>query len=254
MAAIDTNGTLARMDNDVPRLAMAVTRDPALADPLRQELLGPKRNQILTWEEVQAAGQILFGRGLSYYGLPPEQWYAKGMRILGRTCAEATPDVTASVMGASVRKIVGTADAVVDLFAGSGNLLLHVARAVEAESVVGIEADPAVYERTVANLAVVGAEAEMRQGDWTSYFASPVAAATVVYVLSPPWGEAFSFAKGLDLARTGPPIQLLLDTIAERDRCGAVYAMVQHTPVEPVYNVPEGVVGAGPGCLVIRIR
>lgn len=46
--------------------------------------------------------------------------------------------------------------------------------------------------------------------------------------------------RAVDLARTSPPIQLLLDTIAERDRCATCYAMVQHTPVEPVHNVPQG--------------
>jgi hypothetical protein len=80
-----------------------------------------------------------------------------------------------------------------------------------------------------------------------------------VYVLSPPWGDAFSFAAGLDLTRTHPPIPLLVDAIAARDRSAARYAVVQHTPVEPVLNVAavtdrHPAVGAGKGCFVVRVR
>ena len=71
--------------------------------------------------------------------------------------------------------------------------------------------------------------------------------------------NAFSFANGLDITRTDPPIPLLIDTIAARDRSAHRYAVVQHTPVEPVINVSAVtsrylVVGSGRGCFVVSLH
>ncbi len=98
----------------------------------------------------------------------------------------------------------------------------------------------------------------MRNQDWRSYFDDPLDADTVVYVISPPWGAAFSFAHGLDLVRTSPPVPLIVDTIAERHRSSGAYAVIQHTPVEPVVNVSaitdrHPMVGSGRGCFVVRV-
>jgi hypothetical protein len=235
---------------------MTVTRDRQRADILRAELLGPKRNQVLSLEEVLEAGRVLFGdeMGMALYGMTPPVWYRQGVRILGRTCVEATPDVTAGPIAQTVHALLGRADVVVDPFAGSANLMLHVARGLGAFA-CGLERDPAVFAATQANLAIVSAEAELRHADWESYFDSQLAAETCVYVLSPPWGEAFSFADGLDLARTAPPIPRILDTIAARDRAPRCYAVIQHTPVEPVRNVPPvEITGTGAGCIVVRVR
>jgi hypothetical protein len=125
---------------------------------------------------------------------------------------------------------------VVDLFAGSGNLMVHIAEALSAQA-CGLDADEAVWRQTDANLRIIGAPTYVRPADWRSYFDDPLKVDTTVYVLSPPWGNAFSFASGLDLARTDPPIPLIVDTIAARDLSSRCYAVVQHTPVEPVLNV-----------------
>lgn len=238
-----------------------VIRDPTRADRLRSELLGRRRYEELGLDDVVEIGRVLFGdpAGLSFYRLAPQQWYRRGVRLLGRTCVEATPDRTAGPIAGTVRELLAGADAVVDLFAGSGNLMLHVAAALAAPA-VGIEADPAVWARTDANLRLVDAgRAGVRHGDWLSYFDDQVTGDTAVYVVSPPWGDAFSFAAGLDLARTHPPVPRILDTIAHRDRSRRCFAVIQRTPVEPVRNVAAvtdryPLAGAGAGCLVVRVR
>jgi hypothetical protein len=238
------------------------TRDKGRADRLRGQLLGRRRYDVLNLDEVIEVGRILFGDpdGMSVYGMPPIDWYARGVRLLGRTCVEATPDVTARPIARTVRALLGTGPriGVVDLFAGSGNLMLHVARELSA-AVCGLDADEAVWRQTGGNLRMVGVTADLRHGNWLSYFADPLSVDTSVYVISPPWGNAFSFANGLDITATNPPIPHIIDTIAARDRSPRRYAVVQHTPVEPVRNVSavtdrHPVVGSGPGCLVVSIR
>jgi hypothetical protein len=240
---------------------MPIMRDRSQADRLRGQLLGPRRYDALSLDEVVQVGRTLFGdpEGLSFYGLPPAVWYERGVRLLGRTCVEATPDVTAQPIARTVHALLGRSPrvGVVDLFAGSGNLMFHIAQALSAAG-CGVEADEAVWRHTDANLRIVGATADVRYGDWLSYFADPLSVDTSVYVLSPPWGNAFSFADGLDITRTNPPIPLIIDTIAARDRSLHRYAVVQHTPVEPVVNASavtdhHPVVGSGRGCFVVSI-
>ena len=241
---------------------MEFTRDSGRSDGLRAQLLGSRRYDVLGFDDVIEAGRIMFGdpEGLTFYGLKPTEWYARGIRLLGRTCVEATPDVTARPIARPVHALLGRREGVgvVDLFAGSGNLMLHVAQALSAQA-CGLDADRAVWAQTTANLRIIGAPTPVRHGDWLSYFDDPLRVDTTVYVLSPPWGSAFSFASGLDLARTDPPIPLIVDTIAARDRSTGCYAVIQHTPVEPVQNVSavtdrHPAVGSGQGCVVVRIR
>jgi hypothetical protein len=243
---------------------MPITRDTAASDRLRGQLLGPRRHAVLSLEEIIEAGRVLTGDpdGLAFYGLGPAEWYGRGIRLLGRTCVEATPDVTAGPIAQTVRELLDERArepvVVVDLFAGSGNLMLHVARTLSAPA-CGLDADEAVWAQTAANLRNIGEPASVRLGDWRSYFAEPVDVETTVYLLSPPWGDAFTFATGLDLTRTQPPIPLIVETIAARDRSRRCYAVVQHTPVEPVTNAAAltdrfPVLGRGPGCIVLSIR
>jgi hypothetical protein len=243
---------------------MAITRDTAGSDRLRAQLLGPRRYDVLSLDEIIEAGRVFTGDpdGLAFYGLAPTEWYARGIRLLGRTCVEATPDVTARPIAQTVRDLLAgrTTDrgrlGVVDLFAGSGNLMLHVARALGAPA-CGLDADEAVWAQTAENLRIIGEPASVRRGDWLSYFAEPLTAETVVYLLSPPWGDAFSFATGLDLTRTEPPMPRIVETIAGRDRSRQCYAVVQHTPLEPVANEDAlgfPVLGRGSGCIVLALR
>jgi hypothetical protein len=53
-------------------------------------LLGEKRNVPLALWEVEQYGRDSFGDPdyVSIYGLAPCEWYARGVRILGRTAVE----------------------------------------------------------------------------------------------------------------------------------------------------------------------
>jgi hypothetical protein len=240
---------------------VSINRDKSQSDRLRAQLLGPKRHDVLSLTEIIEAGRILTGdpEGMAFYGLPPSEWYARGIRLLGRTCVEATPDITAGPIARAAQALLGTPHSlgVVDLFAGSGNLLLHVAQGLSVPT-RGLEADEAVWRQTDTNLGILDAPT-VRHGDWQSYFDDPLNVDTTVYLLSPPWGNAFSFANGLDLARTEPPIPLIVDTLAARDRSIRCYALVQHTPVEPVVNVSavterHSIIGSGQGCFLVCVR
>ena len=54
-------------------------------------LLGEKRNEQLSLPEVRQYGLDSFGDPdyVSIYGLKPGEWYARGVRILGRTASSA---------------------------------------------------------------------------------------------------------------------------------------------------------------------
>ena len=112
----------------------------------RWYLLGDKRNETLALREVEQYGRDSFGdpHYVSIYGLTPREWYARGVRILGRTAVECTRDRLADLIGRDVAAVaraapVATRPAVVDLFAGSGNTLYWITRHVGARRGIGFE-------------------------------------------------------------------------------------------------------------------
>jgi hypothetical protein len=97
-------------------------------------LLGEKRNEVLARWEVEQYGRDNFSDPdyLSIYGLGPREWYARGVRILGRTAVECTRDRLADRIGRDVAAVTRAASAAsplaIDLFAGSANTLHWIAR------------------------------------------------------------------------------------------------------------------------------
>src|SRR3981081_1769503 len=71
-------------------------------------LLGSKRNVVLDLWEILRYGSDSYGDVdyVSIYGLPPVEWFAKGIRLLGRTAVECTRDRLADAIG---QEIAGTA-------------------------------------------------------------------------------------------------------------------------------------------------
>src|SRR5882757_602938 len=93
-------------------------------------LLGAKRDAELQLAEVLRYGSDSYGDAdyVSLYGLPPRDWYARGVRMLGRTAVECTRDGLADAIARDVAAVVHTAPAgggvlVIDPFCGSGNTL-----------------------------------------------------------------------------------------------------------------------------------
>jgi hypothetical protein len=74
--------------------------------PYDRELLlfGAKRYAVLELSEVQRYSHDSYGDidYVSIYGMRPADWYAKGVRLLGRTAVECTRDVLGDAIGKDV--------------------------------------------------------------------------------------------------------------------------------------------------------
>src|SRR6185295_18887981 len=178
-------------------------------------LLGAKRNSVLELAEVQAYGQDSYGNAdyVSLYGLRPAEWYAKGIRLLGRTAVECTRDALADRIGrdaASVARswVSGGRPLLIDPFAGSGNTLYWLAWHLSVAGGVGFELDPGVFALTKKNLAALALPIDVLNIDYAPALSRvlPAAGQLVVAFIAPPWGDALDPASGLDLRRTYPPI------------------------------------------------
>ena len=208
----------------------------------REELLGfLKRDRELSFRDVRRAGWALANdpNDLSMFGLTPPVWYFFGIRMIGRTAVEMTRDLHADFIGHSVRETLapyGPVFNVIDAFAGSGNLLFHVARALDARRMVGLDVTPDVIGRTQRNfrrLRLLGklgrSKVEFHPQDWstaTDFFNGQ----STLFILAPPWGDAFS-EKGLDLSRTSPPVLEILDALAKKVGNGPAFALIQTNPI-----------------------
>ena len=58
-----------------------------------------KRNQVVELWEVEKYGRDCFNdpNHVHLYGMPPKEWYERGVRILARTCREAVKDPLGNV-------------------------------------------------------------------------------------------------------------------------------------------------------------
>ena len=202
-------------------------------------LLGEKRNELLARWEVEQYGRDSFGDPdyISLYGLAPREWYARGVRILGRTAVECTRDRLADRIGADVAAIAGSASsAVVDLFAGSANTLHWMARHAGARQAIAFELDDAVFALTRANLSVMSLDIDLRHDGYEHGLAElgdPGPDLLIVFV-APPWGRALDPESGFDLRRTQPPVADVVDaTTRVLGRHKLLFAVQIHETVEP---------------------
>jgi 16S rRNA G966 N2-methylase RsmD len=189
----------------------------------RALLLGPKRNEVLTLEAVMRYGSQSFGDPdyVSVYGLPPSDWYERGVQLLGRTAVECTRDRLGDLIGRDVasagRGAVGAAPVIVDPFAGSANTLFWIRQHLPRSRAVGFESDAAVFNATKRNLSVLGIDLELQQVDYEAglrALAVPDEEPLIVFI-APPWGDALSERSGLDLRRTSPPVSTIVDLVVE---------------------------------------
>jgi len=187
-------------------------------------LLGRKRNKLLTLEEVRQYGSDSFADPdyIRLYGMTPSQWYARGIRVLGRTAVECTRDPLADRIGRDVAAAAAslpseTSRVVVDPFAGSCNTLYWILRHVPRSRGIAFEFDPNVHELTKRNIAGLDRPIDLMQGDYKSMLTRlhlPNDDALVVFV-APPWGSALDEVEGLDLRRTEPPITKIIAQIGQ---------------------------------------
>jgi len=208
----------------------------------RRCLLGDKRNELLALWEVRQYGRDIFGDPdhVSIYGLKPHEWYARGVRILGRTAVECTPDRLADLIGADVAAVARAAPAaapvVVDLFAGSGNTLSWISRHTGARRAIGFELDDVVFELASTNLRLAGLGLDLRNDSYQHGLSAlgPPGEDLLIVFVSPPWGDALSEGSGLDLRRTQPPAAEVVDvTTASLGHGKLLFAIHVYETVEP---------------------
>ncbi|HEX7992857.1 MAG TPA: hypothetical protein VF506_02990, partial [Streptosporangiaceae bacterium] len=184
----------------------------------RSRLLGEKRNDLLTRSEVERYGSENFSDPdyVSLYGLRPEDWYARGVRIAGRTAVECTRDRLADLIGRDIAsragRNAGSVPLVVDLFAGSANTLYWIKHHLPAARAVGFELDDTVFALADANLRLVGADVEIVHESYETGLPALLMPpeGTVVVFVAPPWGRALRADSGLDLRATTPPMAQVL--------------------------------------------
>ena len=178
-------------------------------------LNGEKRNSVLDLSEVERYGTDSYGDPdyVSIYGLRPADWYAKGIRLLGRTAVELTRDALGHLMGKDVAAVIAKAPqsagvVVVDPFAGSGNTLYWLLRHLPGARGVGFELDQGVVHLTRQNLGILALPIEVLNVDYRAGLAdvSLTADKLLVAFIAPPWGDALDPVHGLNLRRTTPPI------------------------------------------------
>jgi hypothetical protein len=178
-------------------------------------LLGPKRNKVLTLEEVRQYGVDSFSDPdyVKIYGMAPAAWYRRGIRLLGRTAVECTRDALASRIGKDIASIVARLPktghfTVIDPFAGSCNTLYWILRHVPDSQGIACEFDRQVYELTKRNIAGLDKKIDLQHGDYQSFRTECRLSSNhgLIFFIAPPWGTALDEVAGLDLRCTTPPI------------------------------------------------
>ncbi len=187
-------------------------------------LLGPKRNEVLDLWEVLRYGTDSYGDAgyVSIYGLPPADWFARGIRLLGRTAVECTRDQLADAIGRDIAAAADTAPStpgvsVIDPFAGSGNTLYWILRHLPRASGLGFELDDQVFRLTKQNLSLLGVPLEILHVDYVRGLRELDLGPDrlLVAFIAPPWGTALSASEGVDLRRTSPPVGNIIDLLAQ---------------------------------------
>ena len=207
----------------------------------RQLLLhGEKRNAVLELAEIRSYGLDSYGDAdyVSIYGLQPARWYARGIRLLGRTAVECTRDALGSAIAQDVAAVAAnSAQAiVVDPFAGSGNTLYWLLRNLPGAQGLGFELDSAVFQLTRKNLSLLALPIEVLNLDYVAGFSKvrAVPDGLLVVFIAPPWGHGLDLVRGLDLRRTEPPVTRIVDYLRhEFAQCRLLCAIQTYETIEP---------------------
>lgn len=211
------------------RTRATITADESTApsgrgyEVVRAVLLGSRRDEnVLDGELAGLLAQVYADHELwGLYDRTVELLREGGFTLLGRTALEAVSDHHAELVARMGRAGRGTfaghaIRSIVDLFAGSANLLMHLATRIGVPG-YGAERDSGVRRATRHNLQLASGPAavDIVADDYRPILET-VSAADLV-LIDPPWGSAYTSA-GLDLTKTDPPVVRILARLAER--CG----------------------------------
>jgi hypothetical protein len=187
-------------------------------------LHGKKRNKVLTLEEVQRYGNDSFSDPdyIRLYGMTPPQWYARGIRVLGRTAVECTRDPLADRIGRDVAAVAASLPSetpclVLDPFAGSCNTLYWILCHLPRARGIAFEFDANVYDLTRRNIEVLDRTIDLMHGDYESILDRHHLSRgeAIIIFVAPPWGTALDEIEGLDLRRTEPPITEIIARVGQ---------------------------------------
>lgn len=149
------------------------SRDEGLPVYDRALLLhGSKRNEVLSLAEIEQYGRDSFDdiNYVSIYGMEPRKWYARGIRLLGRTAVECTRDALGARIGIGIASVAGRMPprhwVVIDPFAGSCNTLFWILHHLPDSEGLGFESDPRVFDLKHHNLALLGLRIDLQHGDF----------------------------------------------------------------------------------------
>ena len=205
-------------------------------------LSAEKRNQVMDLWEVRQYGIDSFSDAdyVHIYGMPPAEWYQRGIRLLARTTVECVRDALGDLIGVDVARVVrgafpGTPCTVIDPFAGSCNSLYWMLRHLPNARGIAFEMDDAIFEMTTKNIASLDSPIDLRHGDYRDLMPTCAISADqlLVVFVAPPWGDALNLLTGLDLRRTQPPVTEIVDYF-ERLHAGKpiLYVTQVHQHVE----------------------
>ncbi len=203
-----------------------------------------KRNQVMELWKVQKFGIDSFSdpEYVCIYGMPPTEWYRRGVRLLARTTVEAVRDKLGDLIGQDVERVIQNAPltttfAVIDPFAGSCNGLYWILRHVRSSKGLGFEIDKTIFEMAKRNISSLDRDIELIHGDYKSLLETHRFPSDyfIVAFLAPPWGDALSETTGLDLRRTKPPVADIIDDLERLYKDNRILYVTQiHQHIEPV--------------------
>jgi hypothetical protein len=192
--------------------------------------------------EVEKYGRDCFSdpNYVSIYGMPPPEWYGRGIRLLARTTLECVRDPFGDLIGRDVKRVLqgtlATHVVVIDPFAGSCNALYWMLHHLENARGIAFEVERTVFDLTYKNLLCVDTNIELLCGDYRArlgLFRFPREHMLVVFV-APPWADALNESKGLDLARTRPPVGEIVDYVGALYRANRLLFVTQvHEKIVP---------------------
>src|SRR5216684_4206012 len=127
-----------------------------------------KRDQTMELWEVLKYGVDSFSDSsyVRIYGMPPAEWYERGIRLLARTTVECVRDSLGESIGKDVESVIQNGAStmkviVVDPFAGSCNSLFWILRHAKNSKGIAFEVDRAIFEITRQNLSTLYSDIEL---------------------------------------------------------------------------------------------
>lgn len=228
---------------ETAHFATALARD---RDQLRDALLGEWRDRHLTPQLLEEIGKSFLGLGPDanlLYNLSPAAMMDAGIRVLGRYGIETCFTPHARAIAVWARSLIqGSAVGgprtvtIVDLFAGTGNLLYHFCESFGTEVFVAFDAERHAVEDMAHNFGAIGVRLDVA---CVSYPDSLLAFRgligekareddPIIFVVDPPWGrEGFTFDRGLDLRRTEPRVDHVLRALHRVSWRGSMFVVIK---------------------------